>query len=83
MGLAGGVETMSSNPMTWDGGVNPGVKQFPKAASCLLPMGVTSENVAEKFGIDRKTQVGRRMDQKNPELFHDALRLSWDMPDAR
>ena len=56
---------MSSNPMTWDGGVNPGVKQFPKAASCLLPMGVTSENVAEKFGIDRKTQVGRRVGQKN------------------
>jgi len=48
---------MSSNPMTWEGGINPGVKQFPKAASCLMPMGVTSENVAEKFGVDRKTQV--------------------------
>ena len=26
----------------------------------MLPMGVTSENVAEKFGVDRKTQVGER-----------------------
>jgi hypothetical protein len=25
--------------------------------SCLMPMGVTSENVAAKFGVDRRTQV--------------------------
>ena len=59
VGLAGGVETMSSNPMAWEGGVNPRIKQVPQAASCLMPMGVTSENVAEKFGVDRKTQASR------------------------
>ena len=57
IGVAGGVETMSNNPMTWEGGINPRLEQFPQAAACLMPMGVTSENVAEKFGVDRKTQV--------------------------
>ena len=56
VGLAGGVETMTSNPMAWEGGINPRVKEYPQAASCLMPMGVTSENVAEKFGVDRKVQ---------------------------
>ncbi|PNW70527.1 hypothetical protein CHLRE_17g723650v5 [Chlamydomonas reinhardtii] len=56
VGLAGGVETMSSNPMAWEGGINPRVGDFPGAASCMLPMGVTSENVAAKYGVDRKTQ---------------------------
>lgn len=56
IGLAGGVETMTQNPMTWEGGINPRVADFPKSQGCLMPMGVTSENVAEKFGVDRKTQ---------------------------
>lgn len=29
---------------------------MPQAASCLIPMGVTSENVAEKYGITREAQ---------------------------
>jgi acetyl-CoA acyltransferase 1 len=56
IGIAAGVETMSQNPMTWEGGINPRVDDFPQAASCMMPMGVTSENVAAKFGVDRKTQ---------------------------
>eukprot|EP00877_Chromochloris_zofingiensis_P002790 jgi/Chrzof1/12511/Cz06g36270.t1_ATO2B[v5.2] len=56
IGLAGGVETMSSNPMAWEGGINPKIEQFPKAQGCLMPMGVTSENVAAKFGVSRKEQ---------------------------
>ncbi|KXZ51925.1 hypothetical protein GPECTOR_11g51 [Gonium pectorale] len=56
VGLAGGVETMSSNPMAWEGGINPRISEFPGAQGCMLPMGVTSENVAAKFGIDRKSQ---------------------------
>mmetsp|Transcript_26178 Transcript_26178/g.57193 ORF Transcript_26178/g.57193 Transcript_26178/m.57193 type:complete len:462 (+) Transcript_26178:146-1531(+) len=56
IGLAGGVETMSSNPMAWEGGINARIGEFPKAQGCLMPMGVTSENVAAKFGVDRKTQ---------------------------
>lgn len=56
IGIAGGVESMSTNPMAWEGGVNPRVAENRCAADCLLPMGVTSENVAERFGIDRETQ---------------------------
>ncbi len=59
VGLAGGVETMSSNPMAWEGGINPRIGDFPAAQGCMLPMGVTSENVAAKYGIDRRTQVRR------------------------
>lgn len=32
------------------------IGDFPKAQGCLMPMGVTSENVAAKFGVSRKTQ---------------------------
>lgn len=56
IGIGGGVETMSINPMAWEGGVNPRIKASKHAQSCLMPMGVTSENVAEKFGVDRATQ---------------------------
>ncbi|KAF5843309.1 Thiolase, N-terminal domain-containing protein [Dunaliella salina] len=56
VGLAAGVETMSINPMAWEGGINPKIGEVPKAQGCMMPMGVTSENVASKFGIDRKTQ---------------------------
>lgn len=40
IGLAGGVESMSTNPMAWDGGVNPKIADNQKAQDCLLPMGV-------------------------------------------
>lgn len=56
IGLAGGVETMSSNPMAWEGGVNERLGEFPKAQGCMLPMGVTSENVAAKYNVSRRTQ---------------------------
>ena len=32
------------------------VTAFPAAQACLLPMGITSENVAEKFGVSREKQ---------------------------
>jgi acetyl-CoA acyltransferase 1 len=53
IGLAGGVESMSSNPMTWEGGVNPAIERSKHAQSCMLPMGITSENVASQFGLSR------------------------------
>jgi len=56
VGIAGGVETMSTNPMSWDGGVNPRVAEHPAARDCLLPMGLTSENVAAKYGLTREEQ---------------------------
>lgn len=40
IGLAGGVESMSLNPMAWEGGVNPKIESNPRAQSCLLPMGM-------------------------------------------
>lgn len=39
VGLAGGVESMSTNPMAWEGGINPRVSENENAQNCLLPMG--------------------------------------------
>ena len=58
IGLAGGVESMSTNPMAWEGGINPRVAENEDAQNCLLPMGVTSENVAERYGVGRPEQDG-------------------------
>ncbi|KAJ4837999.1 3-ketoacyl-CoA thiolase 2, peroxisomal [Turnera subulata] len=56
IGIGAGVETMTTDPMATDINRNPKVQIFPKAADCLLPMGITSENVAERFGVTRKEQ---------------------------
>ena len=56
VGIAAGVETMSKNPMKWDGGFNPKAASVTNAQNCLIPMGVTSENVAAKWHISRETQ---------------------------
>ncbi|CAN1759714.1 3-ketoacyl-CoA thiolase 2, peroxisomal [Linum perenne] len=56
IGIGAGLESMTVNPMAWDGDVNPKVKIFEQAQNCLLPMGVTSENVAHRFGVTRKEQ---------------------------
>ena len=42
VGLAGGVESMSTNPMAWEGGINPRVSENENAQNCLLPMGTFS-----------------------------------------
>jgi hypothetical protein len=47
---------MSLNPMAWEGGVNPRVETCPPAQACLLPMGLTSENVADRYKIPREVQ---------------------------
>ncbi|XP_027363549.1 3-ketoacyl-CoA thiolase 2, peroxisomal isoform X1 [Abrus precatorius] len=56
IGIGAGLESMTSNPMGWEGSVNPKVKLFEQAQNCLLPMGITSENVAHRFGVSRKEQ---------------------------
>ncbi|KAG4983075.1 hypothetical protein AAZX31_10G117800 [Glycine max] len=56
IGIGAGLESMTTNPMGWDGSVNPKVKMFEQAQNCLLPMGITSENVAQRFGVSRKEQ---------------------------
>lgn len=59
MGIAGGVETMSNGSMKdmqSTKGIHKSVFDNEKAAACLMPMGITSENVAKQFGVDRATQ---------------------------
>mmetsp|Transcript_56984 Transcript_56984/g.105361 ORF Transcript_56984/g.105361 Transcript_56984/m.105361 type:complete len:427 (-) Transcript_56984:127-1407(-) len=59
VGIAGGVESMSMFPMTAALDVNKisaGVLENEGAKACLMPMGITSENVAAKWQISRETQ---------------------------
>jgi len=57
IGIGAGVESMT---MGYGAGAlgktNPKSDDVPLAADCNLPMGVTSENVAKKFGIGREKQ---------------------------
>lgn len=60
VGLAGGVESMSRNYASR--GIPTDVSPTllgstnKDARDCLMPMGITSENVAERYQIDRKSQ---------------------------
>eukprot|EP00435_Cladocopium_sp_Y103_P015264 s877_g3.t1 len=59
VGLAGGVENMSMFPMmaTIDiTKLSAKVLDYTDAEACLLPMGLTSENVAAAYGIPRDRQ---------------------------
>jgi len=60
IGIAAGLESMSTNSM---GGKNAKkinitdeVKMNMESLNCLLPMGITSENVASKYNISRREQ---------------------------
>ena len=58
IGIAAGVESMTYNSFV---AATPivnfdKVQSYPAAASCLLPMGITSENVAKRFQITRLEQ---------------------------
>jgi acetyl-CoA acyltransferase 1 len=56
-GIAAGVESMSRNDMVGAVGDLPeAVQTNEKAAQCMIPMGITSENVAERFGVAREVQ---------------------------
>ena len=57
IGIAGGVELMSQNPMgSWEGKMNEKIFEDELAKACLTSMGVTSDNVAERYKVDRKKQ---------------------------
>ena len=56
VGLACGLESMSSAEFKFTGSTNPRVFMNDQAKACMLPMGITSENVAKQFDVDRKTQ---------------------------
>jgi len=59
VGVAAGVESMSMH--SFKDGVGRVVnfkltEKSPEAADCLIPMGITSENVADAYKISRQTQ---------------------------
>ena len=57
IGIGGGVESMSTATLASaidPKKLSPRVFQNKNAADCLVPMGITSENVAERFGISRE-----------------------------
>uniref|UniRef100_A0A0A8YSP4 acetyl-CoA C-acyltransferase n=1 Tax=Arundo donax TaxID=35708 RepID=A0A0A8YSP4_ARUDO len=56
IGIGAGLESMSLNSIGWEGQVNPKISEFQKAQDCLLPMGITSENVAHCYGVTRQEQ---------------------------
>uniref|UniRef100_A0A8D0G631 Acetyl-CoA acyltransferase 1 n=1 Tax=Sphenodon punctatus TaxID=8508 RepID=A0A8D0G631_SPHPU len=56
IGLACGVESMSLRSVGNPGDVSSRIMDNSKARDCLIPMGITSENVAERFGVTRKKQ---------------------------
>jgi len=57
--IAAGVESMTMFGMGSSmGDIDENVFKSDAAKACLTPMGVTSENVAAKFGVDRTMQDG-------------------------
>ncbi|XP_040891369.1 3-ketoacyl-CoA thiolase, peroxisomal [Toxotes jaculatrix] len=56
LGLACGVESMSLRSMGKPGDLSPRLMDNDKARDCIIPMGITSENVAERFGVSREKQ---------------------------
>jgi hypothetical protein len=45
------------------------VESDQRAQDCLLPMGITSENVAECYGISHKQQDVAAVCSKHPSLY--------------
>lgn len=59
IGIAGGVESMSAHPLPkamHEGPLSRQVASNQAAQDCLLTMGMTSENVAEVYGVSRQEQ---------------------------
>lgn len=60
VGIAAGLETMTMDGKYFNGKVQPkistSIQTNPVAMATLLPMGITSENVAKKFGVTRQEQ---------------------------
>jgi len=56
-GIGGGVESMTNGDMMAavdPEKLSPLVFDNEKTRDCMIPMGITSENVAEKYGITRE-----------------------------
>lgn len=71
VGIAGGVESMSLFPM--GEGMDPNkfsadAMDCDSAVACLMPMGLTSENVAMKYGVTRQRQDALAADSHTKAL---------------
>jgi acetyl-CoA acyltransferase 1 len=56
IGIGAGLESMSQAQFKWTGSVNPRLAANKQAQACLVPMGITSENVASKYNVTRQEQ---------------------------
>ncbi|GMI73509.1 PEROXISOME DEFECTIVE 1, peroxisomal 3-ketoacyl-CoA thiolase 3, 3-KETOACYL-COA THIOLASE 2 [Hibiscus trionum] len=57
IGIGAGLESMTIDKVVPGvPKVNPKTEAFTRARDCLLPMGITSENVAERYGVTRQEQ---------------------------
>ncbi|PKI36084.1 hypothetical protein CRG98_043555 [Punica granatum] len=56
IGIAAGLESMTVDAIGRVPNFNPRVKMFAQARDCLLPMGIISENVAQRYGVTRQEQ---------------------------
>ncbi|PSR86376.1 3-ketoacyl-CoA thiolase 2, peroxisomal like [Actinidia chinensis var. chinensis] len=56
IGIGAGLESMTADQIGRIPKVNPRVDNFAQARDCLLPMGITSENVAQRYGVTRQEQ---------------------------
>lgn len=75
VGLAGGVETMTSDGMSWKGSVNPKIESCAEASDCLLPMGtaLSLEHLEHvPFGSSSSCDQGA--------CCYIVLTLSWILP---
>ncbi|KAK3032154.1 hypothetical protein RJ639_034979 [Escallonia herrerae] len=54
IGIGAGLESMTLDVLGKARQVNPRVESFAQARDCLLPMGITSENVAQCYGVTRQ-----------------------------
>lgn len=56
IGIGAGLECMTIDNISRVQSLNPRVDSFAQARDCLIPMGITSENVAERYGVTRQEQ---------------------------
>ncbi|XP_031373364.1 3-ketoacyl-CoA thiolase 2, peroxisomal-like isoform X1 [Punica granatum] len=56
IGIGAGLESMTVDAIGRVPNVNPRVEMFAQAQDCLLAMGITSENVAQRYGVTRQEQ---------------------------
>lgn len=58
IGIAAGCESMTEHygAGTMPAALSDDIMSYPEAAECLMPMGITSENVAKEYKVSREAQ---------------------------